>query len=225
VSIPYAWSATGICYRADKLKRTPDSWWDVLRPPAEARGKTTMVSTDRWLMLPALKLLGYSLNTRDESELNKAKDLLIEAKKTLLAYDDSTFQDKLASGQAYISEAWDGWCNYGTSQNPNVKFVVPKEGSDLGVDAMTVLESSEHKAAASAFIDYVMRPESGKAVAETVLYKVANEPAMALVDPRLKKQFPNLTTTPAELAQGETETYLGDAAPLWSRIVAEVKNG
>jgi spermidine/putrescine transport system substrate-binding protein len=223
-SIPYSWSATGICYREDKLKETPDSWQDLLDPPAEARGKVTLIGTDRWLMLPALKVLGYSVNTTDPQELEEAKELLIKAKETMLAFDDATFHDKLAAGEAYISEAWDGWCNYGTDKNPNVKFVVPKEGSDLSVDAMVILDSSENKSAALAFIDYVLRPESATAAAEGVYYKMVNEPGMAAVDPKLLKKFPNLNDTPAELVEGETQRDLGEGTKLWSEVVGEIKN-
>ena len=41
----------------------------------------------------------------------------------------------------------------------DIKFVVPKEGSDLWVDTMVVLKSSKNKEAAHAFINYILDPE------------------------------------------------------------------
>lgn len=221
-SMPYTWGTTGLCYRSDKVSGTPDSWNDLLKPSAQLKGKTTMLSTDRWLLLPALKSLGFSANTKDEGELQQARDLLIKTKDTLLAYDDTTFYSKLVSGEALLVEAWDGWCNYGIAENDKIKFVVPKEGSDLWVDSMVVLEKSENKEAAMKFIDYILKPESGQGVVDLLTYNTPNKAAMDGLDPKLKKQYPSLGVDPAELLKQEGLRDLGEAQPTWSRIVTEV---
>ena len=221
-SVPYTWGTTGLCYRSDKVEGEPSSWNDLLTPAPELEGKTTMLATDRWLLLPALKSLGYSANTTDEAELEEARDLLLETKDTLLAYDDTTFYSKLVSGEAHLVEAWDGWCNYGIAENEDIEFVVPEEGSDVWADVMVVLEQSENKEAAHQFIDYVLRPETGVGVTELVLYKTPNQAAMEQLDPKLVEQYPNLGITPEELLQQEGLRDLGEAQPAWSRIVSEV---
>lgn len=221
-SMPYTWGTTGLCYRSDKVSGTPDSWNDLLKPSAQVKGKTTMLATDRWLLLPALKSLGFSANTKDEGELEQARDLLLKTKDTLLAYDDTTFYSKLVSGEALLVEAWDGWCNYGIAENPKIKFVVPKEGSDLWVDSMVVLEKSQNKEAAMKFIDYVLKPESGRGVVDLLTYNTPNKAAMDGLDPKLKKQYPSLGVDPAELLKQEGLRDLGEAQPTWSRIVTEV---
>lgn len=220
-SVPYTWGTTGLCYRSDKVD-APTSWNDLLQPAPELEGKTTMLATDRWLLLPALKSLGYSANTTDQAELEEARDLLLETKDTLLAYDDTTFYSKLVSGEAYMVEAWDGWCNYGIAEDPRIEFVVPEEGSDLWADTMVVLESSENKEAAFEFINYVLEAENGKAVAELLTYNTPNEAGMEALDPKLVKQFPLLARDPAELLEGESLTDLGEGSPEWSRIVTEI---
>ena len=224
-SVPYTWGNTGLCYRKDLVPEPPTSWDDLLDPAPELEGKVTMLATDRWLLLPALIKLGYSINTTNEQELEEAKELLLQTKEQLLGYDDTTFYSKLVSGEAALVEAWDGWCNYGIAENPDIEYVVPEEGTDVWTDTMVILESSENKDAAHAFIDFVLRPENHKGVAELVLYKVPNPAAMEQLDPALLEQYPNLATTPAELLEGEAERDLGDAAPLWSRIVTEITSG
>jgi spermidine/putrescine transport system substrate-binding protein len=221
-SVPYTWGTTGLCYRSDKVQGTPSSWNDLLKPQGALKGKVTMLATDRWLMLPALKVLGYSTNTRDEGQLKEARDMLIQTKKDLLAYDDTTFYSKLVSGEASLVEAWDGWCNYGIAENDKIKFVVPKEGSDLWVDTMVVLKSSKNQDAAHKFIDFVLRPESGKGVVNLLSYKVPNAEAMKSLPQKMVKQFPNLAMSPADLLKGESQQDLGDAQPLWSRMVTEI---
>ena len=224
-SVPYTWGTTGLCYRSDLVTGTPSSWNDLLKPSAQLDKKITMLATDRWLLLPALKQLGYSVNETDEAKLNEARDVLIETKKHLLAYDDTTFYSKLVSGEALLVQAWDGWCNYGITDNDAIKFVVPSEGSDLWADTMVIMKSSANKSAAYAFIDYILRPEVAKTVVDLTLYKVPNPKGMALVDAATLAAYPNLAMSGADLLKGEPERDLGAAAPTWARIVAEITAG
>jgi len=221
-SVPYAWGTTGLCYRSDKVSGSPDSWNDLLKPDEALAGKITMLSTDRWLMGAGLKALGHSINSQDEVEIDAARDVLIEAKKSLLAYDDTTFYSKLVSGEAYLVHAWDGWCNYGIAENDQIKFVVPKEGSDLWVDTMVVLGASENKEAAHKFIDYVLRADTGKWVAENILYKVPNKTAMEGLDPSLMESFPNMAMAPADLLTLEAMRDIGKAQKAYTRAVTEI---
>ncbi|GLI26818.1 spermidine/putrescine ABC transporter substrate-binding protein [Agromyces rhizosphaerae] len=221
-SEPYAWGTTGLCYRPDLTGYDPTSWNDLLNPQDDLVGKTTMLSTDRWLSMPAMKALGYSLNSTDDAELEEAKAQLIETKGTLLAYDDTTFYAKLVSGEAAMVEAWDGWCNYGIAENPDIQFVVPEEGADLWVDTMTVLESSENKEAAMAFINYILDPEVQTWVAENILYKVPNQAAMDALDPELVEAFPTLGITVDELTEQEVIVDLGDDTVKYVDLNAEV---
>ena len=221
-SVPYAWGTTGLCYRSDLVSGTPDSWNDMLKPKPELAGKITMLSTDRWLLGAGLKALGYSINATDEAQITAARDLLIEAKKSLLAYDDTTFYAKLVSGEAALVHAWDGWCNYGIAENDKIRFVIPKEGSDLWVDTMVVLAASENQDAAHKFIDYVLRADTGKWVAENILYKVPNKAAMDALDPSLLQTYPNMAMTPASLLQLEAMRDIGGAQKAYTRAVTEI---
>ena len=224
-SVPYAWGTTGLCYRSDLLTEAPTSWMDLLRPSEDAAGRTTMLATERWLMLPAQKALGYSVNTTDEGEMSEVKDLLIEAKDSLLAYDDTTFYAKLVSGEAVLVEAWDGWCNYGIAEDPNIQYVIPEEGTDLWVDTMVIMGNSENLDAAHAFIDFVLDPANHAWVVENILYKVPNQTAMEMVDPALFETFPNLGMSAEEVLDGEALLDLGDAQPMYTDIATEVAAG
>ena len=225
--MPYAWGTTGICYRSDLTNGfVPTSWNDLLQPPADLKGKVTMLGTERWLMLPAQKSLGYSVNTTDEAEMQKVKDALIAAKPNLLAYDDTTFYTRLVSGEAAMVEAWDGWCNYGIAENPDIKFVVPKEGSDLWSDTMVVLKSSKNKEAGMAFINYILDPANHAWVAENILYKVPNQAAMETeAVAGMSAAYPNMGMTPAELLKEEAIVDLGEQSSAYTKIATEVTSG
>ena len=221
-SLPYAWGTTGLCYRSD-LVEAPTSWMDLLAPSDDVKGKTTMLATDRWLLGAGQLALGYSVNTTDANEMGAVRDLLIDAKKTLLAYDDATFYAKLVSGEAELVHAWDGWCNYGIGENADIRYMIPKEGSDLWVDTMVILKASENKEAAYAFVNYILDADNHRWAAENILYKVPNEVAMKGVDPSLIETFPNMGMAPADMLAFEQLRDVGAAQRDYSRIVSEIK--
>lgn len=222
-SVPYTWGTTGLCYRSDLVKTPVDSWYNLLTPDAALKGKTTMLATDRWLMGAGLLAKGYSVNETDPAKIEEAKTLLIEAKKTLLAYDDTTFYSKLVSGEASLVHAWDGWCNYGITENKDIKFVVPKEGSDLWIDTIVVMKSSEKKDAAMKFINFILDAKNHAWAATNILYKVPNKAAMDSLDPALAQQYPNMGMSAAELVKYELLRDLGAAQKDYSRAVSEIK--
>ena len=222
-SVPYTWGTTGLCYRSDLVKTPVDSWMNLLAPDAAVKGKTTMLATDRWLMAAGLIAKGFSVNDPNPAHMADATKLLIDAKKTLLAYDDTTFYSKLVSGEAVLVHAWDGWCNYGIDKNAAIKFIVPKEGSDLWVDTMVIMGGSEHKAAAAKFINFILDAKNHAWTAENIDYKVPNKAAMALMKPEFLAKFPNMTTTPEELSKFELLRDLGAAQKDLSRSVSEIK--
>lgn len=222
---PYAWGTTGICYREDLVESAPTSWWDLLTPEEQYQGKITMLSDLRWAMLPAQKVLGLSVNETDEAKMSEVVPLLQAAKENLLAYDDATFFDRLISGEAVMAQAWDGWCNYGTAANPDIKFVVPDEGSDLWIDAMAVLKTSNNKEAAMKFIDTILDGETHAWVADNILYNVPNDAAQDVIDPATRETFDILGTRQAEMLEGENMEDIGPDAErmyvdLWARVAA-----
>lgn len=221
-SLPYAWGTTGLCYRSD-LMAEPTSWNDLLVPAAGVAGKTTMLATDRWLLAAGFLANGMSVNETDEAKLNTVRDALIAAKKTLLAYDDTTFYAKLVSSEAVMVQAWDGWCNYGITDNAAIKYVIPKEGSDLWVDTMVILKGSENKDAAYAFVNYILDAGNHRWAAENILYKVPNKAAMDGLDPALLTAYPNMAITPAQLLSYEQLRDVGEAQRAYSRVVTEIK--
>jgi spermidine/putrescine transport system substrate-binding protein len=221
-SVPYAWGTTGICYRSDLVKTEPTSWNDLLAPAADVKGKTTMLSTDRWLMAAAFLADGVSVNSTDQAALDKAREKLIAAKGSMLAYDDTTFYSKLVSGEASLVQAWDGWCNYGIAENDKIKYVVPKEGSDLWVDTMVITKAAKNPEGAHKFIDFVLSADNGKWVVENIMYKTPNKAGMDAVDKGMFEKFPNMAIAPADLLKYEQLLDLGDGMKAFSKTVTEI---
>jgi spermidine/putrescine transport system substrate-binding protein len=222
-SVPYAWGTTGLCYRADLVDEAPDSWMDLLQPADDVTGKTTMLATDRWLLAAGQLAKGYSVNETDEAKMAEVRDLLIDAKGTLLAYDDTTFYAKLVSGEASLVQAWDGWCNYGIAENADITYTIPSEGSDLWVDTMVILKGSENKDAAYAFVNYILDADTHRWAAENILYKVPNQVAMEGAGSLLIETFPNMGMQPTEMLEFEQLRDVGEAQRAYARVVSEIR--
>ena len=221
-SIPYTWGTTGLCYRSDLVTTEPASWNDLLKPADDLKGKITMLSTDRWLMAAGFLANGMSVNTTDQASLDKVRDQLIETKRDLLAYDDTTFYSKLVSGEASLVHAWDGWCNYGIAENAAIKYVIPKEGSDLWVDSIVITKASKNPEAAHKFIDFVLNADNGKWVVENIMYKSPNKAGMEAVDPSMLTSYPNMAIAPADLLKYEQLRDLGNGMKAFSKTVSEI---
>ena len=220
---PYTWGTTGICYRADKLSHTPSSWNDLLNPDDATRGKLTLLATDRWLLGAGFLANGWSVNESNPEHISQVRDQLVQSKKRILSFDDTTFYSKLVSGETLMAHAWDGWCNYGTRVDANIKFVVPKEGSDLWVDTMVVMKSSKNLDAAYQFVNFMLAKENHAWIAENILYKVPNKEAMEGLPKDLLTRYPTLTIPPADLVKQQLLRDVGGSTQkAYTRAVTEI---
>jgi spermidine/putrescine transport system substrate-binding protein len=114
-----------------------------------------MFDNPRDALAIALLRLGYSVNTTDKDQLNKAFELLQQQKPLVQAYVMDQIFDKLESGEAAIGPYYAG--DYVTMKetNPDLKFVVPSEGSNQFVDAMCVPKGAANKKNAELFINFM----------------------------------------------------------------------
>lgn len=213
-TVPYLWGLTGIAYRSDRVEAPPDTWatfhdsrWD---------GKMTLLDDPRDVIAAFLKLNGFSLNSTVPSELEVAKRDAIEAARHIRAFVSAPVKGQLIAGDVWIAQLWDGDTRQATAEEPAIAFALPREGSAIYADAMAIPRSAPHKRAAHAFIDYILRPEVGAAIADATGYGTAN----AAARPREPKPYPSAE----ELERLEFGRDLGEATRLWDRIWTEIKS-
>ena len=99
---------------------------------------------------------------------------------------------------------------------------IPKEGSDLWVDTMVVVESLAEQGRRHKFIDYILKADTGKWVVENIMYKTPNKAGMDAVDTAMLKKYPNMAITPADLLKYEQLRDLGDGMKDFSKVVTEI---
>nr|WP_242847763.1 ABC transporter substrate-binding protein [Fervidicella metallireducens] len=152
-SVPYMWGTVGIIYNKKMVKEPVESWdilWDK-----KYKKQILMLDSQRESVGVALQKLGYSLNTRNKEELEAAKMELIRQKPLVLAYVGDEIKDKMIAGEAALAVVWSGDAVFMKEQNPDLEYVVPKEGSNIFFDAMVIPKTSKHKKEAEIFINFM----------------------------------------------------------------------
>ncbi len=170
--IPYFWGTVGILYDTTKVNAPVDSW-DVLFN-GEYAGNIIMQNSMRDSYYVALKYLGYSLNTTDENEIMEAQQLLINQKTDVQAYLVDEVRDEIVAGNAAMGVIYSGEAYAGIEANPNLAYVVPKEGSNLWIDCWGMTTDCQKVENASKFLDYLLKADIGYQNFDYVRYSSPN---------------------------------------------------
>ena len=131
-SVPYMFGTVGLIYNKDVVKDNVDSW-DILWNE-KYKDKVFMFDTYRDTIGVALKKLGYSLNSTDPKQIEEAKELLIQQRKTvdpIYGVDNGTTM--IPAGESDINMIWSGEGLNLQDENPNLVYVVPKEGANFWI--------------------------------------------------------------------------------------------
>ena len=178
-SVPYMWGTLGILYNSDMVSGPIDSW-DALFSD-EYAGQVIMMNSQRDTIGVALKKLGYSLNTREEAELEAARDILIEQKQNGITsgYLLDETKDKMVGNESALAVVYSGDALYAMSKNEKLNYVVPKEGSNIWIDGMCIPKGSANKACAEAFIDFMCREDIAQMNMDYICYST---PIQAVAD-------------------------------------------
>jgi len=159
-SVPYFWGSVGILY--DKTVVAEEDLaqgWELLRNEKYA-GNIYMYDSERDAFMIALKALGYSMNTTDENEIQEAYEWLVDQKKRVSPiYAGDDVIDNMISGNKAIAVVYSGDGAYIMSENPDLGFFEPEEGTNIWCDAMVISKECQNEDLAYKFIDYVLDNE------------------------------------------------------------------
>lgn len=207
-SVPYCWGTVGILYNKTMVDEPVDSWsilWDD-----KYKDSILMQDSVRDAFMVALKLNGDSMNTLDTAELEAARDLLIEQKPLVQAYVIDQVRDKMIGGEAALGVIYSGEAIFTQRENPDLEYVVPKEGTNVWIDSWVIPKNAPNMSNAEKFIDFMCRPEIAVINFEYITYSTPNEGARELIeDEDIKNSeiaFPDLS----KYSNLETYSYLGE---------------
>ncbi|HEY77381.1 MAG TPA: spermidine/putrescine ABC transporter substrate-binding protein [Thermoflexia bacterium] len=222
--VPYLWGTTGIGYNMEVFEEPPDSWAYMFDPELASQyaGKFTMLNDMRETIGAALKYLGYSLNSTDEAELMEARDLLIQQKQWVYAYDAEQYEDLLSADETVMAHAWSGDIFMAAEEDERLWYAIPREGATIWADNLCIPTTAPSKYTAEVFINYLLRPDVAAKNSNYTWYASPNAAATEYIDAEILEE-PAIYPPPDVMERLEWMEDLGDATPLWERIWTEVR--
>lgn len=166
-------SAIGLGYRTDKGLTKPTSWKDLADPKlAGVRGSYIIPvnSLGQCHLMMLGKIYGRGL-----TDLDAAYKALEQLKPIKLVDFTGQMEKLLLSGEVIMAVIHDSGVYRYDGQNQPVDFASPSEGVLALEQVLNVTPGSKVKELAFAYIDYMLRPDIQKMLAEGVWYSPANK--------------------------------------------------
>ncbi len=206
-SVPYFWGTVVVIYNsahvdeADVADKSLSLLWNE-----KYADKILMFDNPRDSFGIALTKLGYSMNSDTDSQWQEAAKLLSEQKPIVQAYVMDAIFDKMESGEAWIAPYYAGDALVIQETNPDIQFYMPTEGTNMFVDSMCILNTTEHQKEAELFINFMCDPKIAAMNAETVGYATPNTEALNLLDPEITEN--ELIYPDEEYLKKNTEVFI-----------------
>lgn len=222
-SVPYCWGTVGILYNKTMVTE-PVTSWSILWDP-KYKNNILMQDSVRDAFGVALKYLGYSLNSTDLDELEAAKALLLKQKPLIQAYVIDQVRDKMIGNEAAIGVIYSGEAIYTQSENPDLEYVIPQEGSNVWIDSWVIPKNAKHKKNAEAFINFLCRADIAKMNFDYITYSTPNEAARELIKDEAIRNSPVAFPSAQQLENCETFNFLGEKNDrIYNQMWREVKS-
>lgn len=176
-SIPYFWGSVGLVYNKNNVDvdKLDELGWNILKD-TEYSNKIFMYDSERDSFMVALKALGYSMNTESMDEINKAYDWLCELHDTMSpAYVTDEVTDAMINNEKDIAIVYSGDAAYIISQNEDMAYYVPKEGTNVWSDGFVIPSNAKNPKLANEFINYMMSYDAAMDSSIEVGYTSANK--------------------------------------------------
>ena len=158
-SVPWQSGMTGLIVRKD-LAPNVNSICDLFDP--KYKGKVDMLTEIPDTIPLVMKCMGIDLKTATVNDWLKAIDKIKAAADSgqIRRFTGNDYARDLTSGDADFVMGWSGDAVQLQADNPNVKFVMPKEGCMLFSDNMVIPVGAPNPTAAEAWMNYVYDPRN-----------------------------------------------------------------
>ena len=227
-TVPYLWGMTALAHNTKYTKDDPnvDSWALFFESgPERYSGKLAFTDEREEVIATALAYLGYSINSRNKDELLEAGELLIKTKPHVKAfYPGADMTKALITEDIIVGHEWNGEVVKAHRKNPNVEWLLPKEGGTAWFDSMAIAKGAPHKFTAEVFINYMLRPDVASANSSEGGYATANLVAVEKFVPAEMANNPAIYPTANDLSRLEFLAVIPDDIlpvydDIWTRLL------
>ena len=128
----------------------------------------------------------------------------------------------LLSGDVWLAHGWNGQFAKAMEQDPDIEYVIPREGATLAVDSLVIPATAPHPELAHAFLDFTLEAEIAAEICRTMKYSSPNRAAIPLLPPEIRK---NRAIFPADDVSQRLELIddIGETTLTYERLWTEVK--
>lgn len=179
-SVPYFWGTLGIVYN-DKFVdgKNMQSWDDLWRP--ELKNNVMLIDGAREVIGLGLNSLGYSLNSKNDSQLQEAVNKLRKITPNVKAIVADEIKMYMANEESAVAVTFSGEAAEMLEQNEHLHYVIPKEGSNLWFDNMVIPKTAKNIKGAYDFINFMLEPKNAAQNAEYIGYATPNKEALKIL--------------------------------------------
>ncbi len=220
-SVPYTWGTVGIIYNKEEVTEE-DFGWEILWDE-KYEDEILMFDNPRDAFAIAENLLGYSMNSESDQELEAAAEKLLEQKPLVQAYVMDEVFDKMGAKEAVIAPYYAGDAKTLMSEYDFLGFKVPDSGTNIFFDAICIPKGSKEKEAAEMYINFLCEPEVSYHNINYIGYSTPNTEAYDMLSDEIKND--GFSYPDAKYISEKTEVYknLSDNAnqkmqDLWTKI-------
>ena len=185
-TIPYDWGVTAFSVNTKFVKDAPDTLQVLFEPPPEAKGKVGMLGSPSEVISLAETYLGMPPCQTDTANMKKVSELLERQAPDVKLYNSDGIIDRLASNETVIHEMWNGDAARARANNPDVKFIFPKEGVVGWMDNIAVPTGAKDPDNAKLFMEFMLKPENSALSSNFTHYDSAISGKEAFYAPAMK---------------------------------------
>ncbi len=222
-SLPYMWGSTGIGVNTDVIPLdSVSSWKDLWNE--EFSGQLLLQDDMREVFHMALKIRGYSSNSRDPKEIGEAYELLAKLMPSVLLFNSDSPRLPYLAGEVSIGMIWNGEAWMAQEENPAIAYVYPSEGANFWVDSFAIPKGANNIDHAHTFINFMLRPDIAARCVEENGFATPVKTALPLLSEEVRMS--EVIFPPAEIVSaGEFQTDVGEALVIYQKYWEKLRSG
>lgn len=165
-AVPYFFGKVGICYDKNIVEEEDIKEGFKILHNEKYDGKVAYYDSARDGFMVAFKELGYSMNTTNKDEIEKAFSWIKDIRKyTNCAFKTDELLSEMPDGKYAVSLMYSGDAIYSLMEqndNINLDFYVPECGTNFFCDGMVIPKNCKNEDLAYKFLSFISRHDNAK---------------------------------------------------------------
>jgi spermidine/putrescine transport system substrate-binding protein len=216
-AVPNDYGFSVIAYRRDIVSEPLTSWADFWRLSAGYRGRVSVAADQRPTLGVALQSLGYSANSAEPVELQRAVQALRQLKANLIQPpwpSGDLLAADLAAGKVVLAQCSNHDAAIAQAADDKVVALIAHEGTVANMHCFVPLKGAGHPRIVSDFLNFHLEPRTYARFVTATGCPWVESAAAPYIGAALRGKA-ILRPTGAQLAKFEWLRYLGAAEQAW----------